>query len=528
MALLLGTAGTLSHAQTQYDAARMIDTDLNGTARFVGMGGAMSALGGDISTIGTNPAGIGLFRSNEVSMSMSVNSTQTQSTFDGTEKTKGKTNMSFDQIGVVFSNKIGNKTPLRYFNYGFNYHKKRNFNRQMIMGGDWMEQSLTDQIAWMGNTDPYNNFDPISEDLYSQIYDDLDGHYYGDDYYDISWLSVLGIQGGLIGPEGIASDGGYCYIGMPGYDGRYSSRETGGISQFDFNVSGNIQDRFFFGATIGFYDVNYKRTTSYSEQGEFNGMPTDFTLENSFRTEGSGYDLKLGIIWRPIETSPFRIGLSVHTPTYYLLTDHHSAALFSSMDNYWGETDRAVIDYEMTTPWKFNISLGHTFGTSFALGAEYEYTDYASAEFSYDDGVAMEEENTWIDEDLKGVHTIRLGMEAKLIPELSLRLGYNFNSAVFDKDAYRWMYPNDTRTDPEYENFFERNTLTLGLGYRTGGFYADAAFLYSHQKSDFYPYDSQYSLDAGVAYPYSSNGLLPATKTATDRSQFLLTLGYKF
>lgn len=48
--------------QNAYDAARYAGDELNGTARFVGMGGAMGALGADISTIGTNPAGIGLFR----------------------------------------------------------------------------------------------------------------------------------------------------------------------------------------------------------------------------------------------------------------------------------------------------------------------------------------------------------------------------------------------------------------------------------------------------------------------------------
>ena len=56
---LLVAAAPIS-AQTVYDAAKITGKDLNGTARFVGMGGAMGALGGDISTIGTNPAGIGL------------------------------------------------------------------------------------------------------------------------------------------------------------------------------------------------------------------------------------------------------------------------------------------------------------------------------------------------------------------------------------------------------------------------------------------------------------------------------------
>ena len=47
-------------AQETYENAKLAGTDLNGTARYVGMGGAMEALGADLSTISTNPAGIGL------------------------------------------------------------------------------------------------------------------------------------------------------------------------------------------------------------------------------------------------------------------------------------------------------------------------------------------------------------------------------------------------------------------------------------------------------------------------------------
>ena len=50
-------------AQETYENAKVAGPqDLNGTARYVGMGGAMEALGADLSTISTNPAGVGLFR----------------------------------------------------------------------------------------------------------------------------------------------------------------------------------------------------------------------------------------------------------------------------------------------------------------------------------------------------------------------------------------------------------------------------------------------------------------------------------
>lgn len=545
--------GATALAQTQYDAARLVDTDLNGTARFVGMGGAMSALGGEISTMGSNPAGIGLFRSNDISGSISLSDTRAECDFDGMIGKENRSRMSFDQLGVVFSNKIGNETSVRYVNIGVNYRKQRNFSRRMAMYGNLLGMSLTDQIANMTNHDPYGNYNPLPLDDYYKVYNDLKGNYYGEAWSDLSWLGVLGIQGGLIGPQ-IGPDGedgdeplvdgdgqpitdvnGHPlyeykhYIGMPGYETEYRSRETGGVNVFDINMSTNINDRIYLGLTVGFHDVNYKRSSAYTEWGEFDGTPTDFTLSNDFVTEGTGVNAKFGAIFRPFEESAFRMGLAIHTPTLYKLSDRHWASLSSSLDNYFGETDIAEFDYELVTPWKFNLSLGHTIGTSVALGAEYEYTDYSSSELRYDDGYEMGEENDWIDEDLKGVHTFRIGAEVKLIPEFSLRAGYNYSSAAFEKSAYKWLYPNTTRTDAEYENMLARNTFTLGMGFRTGQFYVDAAFQYTHQKSEFYPFDSQFSYDdALVEYPTSADGLLPATRMDNERSQLLLTVGYRF
>src|SRR5574344_934691 len=102
-AALLVLAVAPAMAQEAYDAANMATEDLNGTARYVGMGGAMDALGADISTIGTNPAGIGLFRKGQVSTSFGFVNLQDAASFANANKT----NVSFDQIGVVLSTRTG-------------------------------------------------------------------------------------------------------------------------------------------------------------------------------------------------------------------------------------------------------------------------------------------------------------------------------------------------------------------------------------------------------------------------------------
>ena len=115
--------GVLSAAaQDTYESARLLGSDLNGTARYVGMGGAMEALGADISTISTNPAGIGVFRHSNFNVSLGFVSQAETHEFDGLSKT----NMSFDQAGFVYASRLSDNS---YINFAFNYHKSRNFDQ---------------------------------------------------------------------------------------------------------------------------------------------------------------------------------------------------------------------------------------------------------------------------------------------------------------------------------------------------------------------------------------------------------------
>ena len=138
-------------AQTVYDATNIASKDLSGTARFVGMGGAMGALGGDISTIGTNPAGIGIYRSNDIVASFGYSITDVESKYGGQTFNMGKNRWNFDNAGVVFSTKVGNVTSLRYVNFAFNYQRVKSFNRNMTMAGDLNGYSQTYQMAAMSD-----------------------------------------------------------------------------------------------------------------------------------------------------------------------------------------------------------------------------------------------------------------------------------------------------------------------------------------------------------------------------------------
>ena len=132
--ILMLATGLYAGAQNSYDAMRLVDTDIRGTARFVGMGGAMSALGTDISVIGTNPAGIGLYRSNDFAFSLSMNKNVTESNLTGSKTTTDKNSFSIDNVGMVLSTKV-NEESLEFINMGFNYSRRNNFNAKKEIAG---------------------------------------------------------------------------------------------------------------------------------------------------------------------------------------------------------------------------------------------------------------------------------------------------------------------------------------------------------------------------------------------------------
>lgn len=476
-------------AQTSYEGVELLDTDLNGTARFVGMGGAMSALGADITTMGTNPAGTGLYRSWDLSMSFGGNwvtqRTQTNSTFNRTFDSYG----SLDNTGIIFASKMSNDDVLRFVNFGFNYRNVKRFDSKMGMSSNLHGLSQTGQMAWQA----YENMDVVAEDF---DYDNPNGFYQTNYYAEpwVGWLTLLGADARLI--DDSALQDGYYYGSL---SNSYSEVLSGGVDAYDFNLSFNLIDAVYLGVTLSVYDVDRRLESTYTEY--FDGG--DYTLKNYYRTKGSGYDFKFGAILRPFESSSFRIGVSATTPTIYSLRDYNSAIINSfvtfsdgtageytmdtfSEDAYGGD---CYTDYTMIAPSKFNVSMGGTIGTSFALGAEYEYTNYGATGLYYNNGDVNEIMNNHTAENFTGMHTFRVGLEKTFAGSLYTRLGYNYISGGYKEDSWKMIPVNSVQTNTAYKNLRQTNNFTCGLGYRGDSFYADAALLYSRQSADFYAFD---------------------------------------
>ena len=517
-------------AQDTYESGRLLGSDLNGTARYVGMGGAMEALGADISTTATNPAGIGLFRRSVMSAGFGLVSQADAKEFDG----RSTTNMSFDQAGFVYSMRMDRSS---FLNLAFNYHKSRNFNQILSVADHALQEAssnlVTSEKDWQG----YYSLGMSSSDYllgyisptstqralnFSQL-DYLNANVLSDELEPNNYVL-----------QGMAAD---CY--------NFDRAHRGWINDFDFTISGNSDDRIYWGLTVGIHDVNYKGYSEYAESMRFSsGAPGGKVAYGDMRTiKGSGADVKAGIIVRPVEYSPFRVGLYINTPTWYdLKTDNTTAlvnesALGENLDGTYtnlGDIDNRY-EFRFYTPWKFGVSLGHTIGTTLALGATYEFSDYGASQNRVKDGYdSYGNEDSYKDtqmkqntEDvMKGVSTLKLGVEFKPIPELALRAGYNYISPAYNKsgmrdqtlDSYGVMYASTS----DYVNWDSTNRFTCGAGCKIGSMNLDLSYQYSVTDGEFYPFQPNIMSMASI------RGTVTPASVSNKRHQVLLTLGYTF
>ena len=284
-------------AQETYENSSFANQDLNGTARYVGMGGAMDALGAEISTIGSNPAGIGLFRKSMISTSLGFVTQRDAKTFG-----KGnKTNMSFDQIGFVYTMRDEDNS---FLNFSFNYHKGKNFN-QILNAADRFQQYIVDGKPTYVSSQNKSVYQKVKNGVFNSSRDQT--YSYLDDLY---LQKVITIKGG-------AKD---TLVNYPATDYIFNRNTSGYIGNYDFNISGNLNDRVYLGLTLGIKDIHYRSYSEYQEQMDANKEKLNsLGLINDREITGSGYDIQAGIIFRPIGGSPLRFGFSIATPTFYSL-----------------------------------------------------------------------------------------------------------------------------------------------------------------------------------------------------------------
>lgn len=333
--------------------------------------------------------------------------------------------------------------------------------------------------------------------------------YYDYDMDPYFWGAVMGYKGGLINkgangwyPDEIANGAQMTQ--------RTTLQSRGSAGEFSFAFGFNIDNIFYFGASLDIQSIARKQSINYSEQISYEqgAQPdaaaypyqlTDFRYVQSVNVEGSGIGAKFGVVVRPVEA--LRIGFAVHTPTYYSMAYRYSASLTSAAvsagDNPYGwevingnvyaeEFTPVLIDggdyrWTFTTPTRLLAGISCSIGPYAVLSADYEYSFNRALRWSYTPANTGYT-NAVFRNNLMGTHTVRAGIEAKPLPWLSLRAGGGFRTKSIE-NGYDFVAFSEPVADKLWY-------ASAGLGFRLGKVTSiDLAYQYRNTRyTDYYSF----------------------------------------
>lgn len=531
LALLL-CAPSLASAQSAVDALQVTQSDIKGTARFISMGGAFTALGGDLSVLSQNPAGIGVYRSSDIGITLDINfqSTKTSPQFPNFASKQSQTKAAVSNFGYVGVTNFDG--PLKNFNWGVTYNRLANFDRLYSGYSIPTSTSLSNYIAAAssGITDEDMDF----YDGYNPYYDS-----------DAPWLSILGYTSMLINPTSPTTYNGLFQRGTTG-DALFHVREKGHVDEYNIAFGGNVENVIFWGLDFGILDLSYTRFAFYSESMENALVPiagdrygsgnAGFDLDNLKHISGSGWNMKLGVIVRPI--NELRIGLGIHTPTWYKLTQEYDATIDysylnpnkpESKDNPIAGnkyTEQGYFDWRLNAPWKFTLGVASVIGTKAIVSLDYQYDAYGSMKVKrpyygvYDYAMSFEndpEVNSDVKNYCKGASTIRLGAEYRISPQFSVRAGYSYQTSNIKGRAQEGQVEIYTSgTDPSFTFDKHTSNISFGLGYKYKSWYIDAAYVYKNRESVYHAFTDYNGIHA------------PQSKLTDSNSSLVISTGIRF
>ena len=473
-----------------------------GTARSMGMGGAFTSLGGDMASFGYNPAGFGMYQRNEISATVGLGIAQAQNVNAYNYGSNNSVRVALNNIGASLKVYEGSG-KLTAINFAVGYNKTADYNYDISYVGPTTVSSLADAFSDIANANGLliNSNNKITD---SKGYADYDMNPY-------FWGTVMGYKAGLInkGANGWYPD----EIANGAQMSHYTSLHSrGSAGEFSFAFGFNFSNVFYIGASLDIQSIQRKQTIFYNEYIDYaagsrpNAADYPYQLRNfefgqTMKVDGSGVGAKLGIVIRPVEA--LRIGLAVHTPTYYSLAYSYSASLSSvalSAGNNpygWEVINGDVYADEYTpilkdnredrwcfaSPTRLLAGISYAFGPYAIISADYEYS---SRSLNWEDTPAETGyTNATLYNSLKGTHSVRGGIEAKPTPWLSLRVGGGFRTNVLSEN-----YDMIAFSEPVADKLWY---ASAGVGFRLGEVTSiDLAYQYRNTHySNYYTFYTQ-------------------------------------
>lgn len=303
------------------DYERLSESSTLGTARYMGMAGAMTAVGADPSAAIDNPAGLGFYRRSEVMMSIGGHFDRAWQ--DGTTNYGRARRASLPQASIVlaFGEHYANNTCYQNA-IMFSYRRTHDYSRRLTLM-------------------------------------DIDQPSLGD------LLNEYQIKRGIPYPTERTN------IGY-----RQDIWESGAAHEYAFDWGMSINHRWYVG--LGLHVQSYMLASDglyYEQFATLNADSANHDIENKtgLTLNGVGCKLAVGLIYRPAQWA--RVGVSLHTPSLGSVSTYTSGVFSALTDtlrySYAPDGRRSAQDFHM--PLRLSVGAAFTLGNFGMLSLQYDY-----------------------------------------------------------------------------------------------------------------------------------------------------------
>lgn len=498
-----------------------------GTARSAAMAGAMTSLGADASSMSINPAGMGMYRSNEIVFTPMMTFSRAKSNaaaFEGNSKNRFGIG-NFSMVAKLRESSTG----VTAINMGIAYNRLADFNYKYSFAtqGTAGSSSIADIFAGQLAAGQ------ITSTQLKGSYDGA-GYFMWDRFDPTYWGAILGYKTGLIND----SNGGWGrdMIGSAaGVDGYTTVESKGSAGEWVWSLGMNFGSKFYLGFSLGAATINRERHIYYGEGYNYTADPAlnyqmeHFNYDQVAKMKGTGVNFKIGAIYRPIES--LRIGVAFHTPTYYSVTYSYQGGMTSeikannNVDDYkldsngyirppFSEETVVLVDdgdysWSYTSPTRLMFGVSYTIAKQLILSVDYERDWYNSMRLKDSPYGALYK--GYIKDTFKGSNTVRAGAEWRFIPQMAVRMGYGLWSGALTDNTAIYSSPVTYRT--EY--------MSAGFGVALSKhFTIDATYQFC--KNNLTPYKTFYGYDSSIDIAS------PTINTTLERHNLLLSLTVHF
>lgn len=528
------------------DLANLSRTHAFGTARAMGMGGAMTSLGADLTSMSMNPAGLGMYNGNDVSVSPIVSVTSASTPGTRTWQKNDRTRFAAANFGAAINVLENSRSSLTSLTLGFGLNRIADFNTRTSFSSE----------SRFDNANP-KHYMPTIADIFAQqlgeygVRQNDKGAIFMEDHAPNLWPAILGYDVMMVSNLGTQKDPRW----VPEFIGSNASvlhslemLNKGSINEFDISMGANFNNVIYVGATLGVQSVSLKREVIYQEEygyfnseggnvpshdGEGRPLSRELLYSNLYQgsaLEGSGINFKLGVIVRP--TQGLRIGVAFHSPTYYSLDRSYNADMTSELGtvatgevtpygNYApGVYDEGDNSWDFISPSRLLVGASYTLGKTAILSVDYErawYNGIRAKNTPYNT-IPCESYNNEFRDLYQGNNTLRAGLEVRPLPMLALRVGGGYSDSML-RDEQSYVTNPNAGMPPVTKSYY----FSTGLGFSLGHAYFDFAYQNLTEKSS--DYQLFFSGNPSTGEIVTESGLY---NTRFRRHFVSLTLGFRF